>query len=61
MSDDKIIEFPKATTPEGTSTHSRWVGDDGEYITGRVMEVEKLRVELESIARRLLKVSKALD
>src|SRR3990167_2536273 len=41
-------------TADGGLTHKRWLNSDGTRKTGVELEKEKMRVELESISRRLI-------
>jgi hypothetical protein len=45
-----------AVTETGLVTHARWLNPDGSYKEGRTLEVELLKVELENISRRLLRL-----
>ena len=45
-------------TPEGNLAHKRWLNPDGSYKVGVELENEKMRVELEIMARRLLEFVK---
>jgi hypothetical protein len=46
------------TTPDGTVTHKRWLNPDGSRKTGKDLEDELMRVELETIAQRLLSLAR---
>ena len=46
------------TVVDGVLYHKRWVNSDGTLKTGIELEREKLRVELQCIARRLVAIEK---
>lgn len=44
-------------SPHGLLTHRRWLNPDGTYKTGKDLEDELLRVELERLARDMLRLT----
>jgi hypothetical protein len=53
-------EHQMVVTENETLISSRWLNADGTYKTGIDLETERLRVDLEDIARRLIAISKHL-
>ena len=54
MSEQRWVTTDYRVTADGGLTHKRWLNSDGTRKTGVELEKEKMRVELESISRRLI-------